>query len=61
MNPTITIHPNPDRGVTNLMYLGDPDALNRALGEAELAQQVPKFLALGALGLLIWYSIKRRG
>jgi hypothetical protein len=56
----ITVHPNPDKGVTNLMYIGD-DGLDRALGDTPWSERVPKIaLAVGLLAALYFATQKRK-
>jgi hypothetical protein len=54
----IEYHPNQERGVTNLMYVGD-DGLDHALGETPLAQRLPSILiALGLVAVVYYVATK---
>lgn len=52
-------NPNPDKGVTHLMYVGD-DGLDGILGATPWAERAPKLLlAAGALALIYYLATKR--
>jgi hypothetical protein len=53
-------HPNPDRGVTSLMYVGH-DGLDGVLGSTPWSERAPKLVVAGGLlALVLWVAFKRR-
>jgi hypothetical protein len=55
----IAYNPNPDKGVTHLMYVGD-DGLDGILGTTPWAERAPKIaLAVGALALVYYLATRK--
>lgn len=56
----IAIHPNPDKGVTHLMYVGH-DGLDGVLGSTPWSERGVKIAAaVGLLAMVWWVATKRR-
>lgn len=50
----IEYHPNNERGVTNLMYVGDSH-LDQVLGETPLSERMPSILIALGLAALVYH------